>query len=94
MLKQEACDFPWMFFQVSHGILCVLLLITEDPSPVACTVYRMGRFSWADALSASKEKHLLQVVWQSSCESVNASIKISMLSICPFTEFLWQPALH
>lgn len=46
--------------QVSHGISYMLLLIAKDPSPVACTVYRMGVFSWADSLSASKEKHLFQ----------------------------------
>lgn len=51
MLKQEAYDFPWMFSQVSHGTCCMLLLITEDPSPVACTVDRMGRLSRADALN-------------------------------------------
>lgn len=45
---------------MSHGIRCMLLLITEDPSPVACTVYRMGVFNWADSLSESKEKHLFQ----------------------------------
>ncbi|XP_027671203.1 netrin-4 isoform X7 [Falco cherrug] len=28
-------------------------LVTEDPSPVACTVCRMGVFSWADSLSTS-----------------------------------------
>lgn len=64
--------------QVSHGIHCMLLLITEDPGPVACTVYGMGVFNWADSLSESKEKHLFQgcgraavswwlTVWKSLC---------------------------
>lgn len=52
--------------QVSHGIFCMLLLITEDPRPVACTVYRMGVLSWADSLSATGEKHLSWAVAEQS----------------------------
>lgn len=68
--------------QVSHGIHCMLFLITEDPSPVTCTVYRMGVFSWADSLSASKEKQLFQgcgravvslglTAWKSLCSHLS-----------------------
>lgn len=75
MLKQEAYDFPWMFSQVSHGICCMLLLITEDLSPVACTVDRMGRFSWADALGTIRKNTFSSAVaeqlWTYECRHKN-----------------------
>lgn len=51
---------------MSHGIRCVLLLLTEDPSPAARAGQRTGVFSRADAFSASKEKHRAGAVAEQS----------------------------